>query len=138
MASPSARSKFERSGKLRWSTTSVLTPSWRAISSPAACGSLLITAAISAGNPAFSNACMLLPRPEIKITMRFTRPSHDQSLRLACAPRPDAADAVCPLAGRAQLLYGELGFLLAYYRHHADAAVEDTEHLFIGHATFLL
>ena len=35
-------------------------------------GSLLSTAHIVAGNPASSSATMLLPRPEISMTMRFT------------------------------------------------------------------
>ena len=37
---------------------------------------------------------MLLPRPEIRMTMRFTRHSRDERLRLVCAPAADVADPV--------------------------------------------
>jgi hypothetical protein len=70
--------------------------------------------------------------------MRFTPLSRDQSLRFACTPRSDSADPVRPLARGAQLLHGRLSFPFADHCDHADAAVEDTEHLLIRHPALLL
>ena len=49
-------------------------PRARAVSSPLASALLLITAAMRQGKSAASSASMLLPRPEMRMTMDFMSP----------------------------------------------------------------
>src|SRR5512135_41558 len=67
ISSASAASKASRDAKSRCATVRVATRHSRAIASPAASATLLTTA--ETGSPASSNACMLLPRPEMRTTI---------------------------------------------------------------------
>ena len=65
----------------------------RAQSSPAASGRLAMTATTSAGQPwsrqAWTSACMLLPRPEIRMTRR--RLIREESGKIAISEKTRAA-----------------------------------------------
>src|SRR5712692_9638267 len=71
ISSASAASNASRLKKRRCSTTRVATPRAVAVSRPLASASLLMTVVI--GNPASSNACMLLPRPEMSTAKDMNR-----------------------------------------------------------------
>src|SRR5216683_3092906 len=73
IAASSAASKAPREGNSRSSTTFAGIPDCAANFRPAASARLLITAATFAGSPAPTIASMLLPRPEIKMTIFFTQ-----------------------------------------------------------------
>src|SRR3970040_1092575 len=110
-------------------------PRLRATSRPRACGLLLMTAAIRAGNRASSTASMLLPRPEIRITRVL---SANDDLR-AVLPAPlDAADAPGGFACGLERFHRCRSVRGSDDRHHADAAVEHTIEFRIGDAAFLL
>ena len=80
---------------------------------------------------------MLLPRPEIRITMRFM--PTPMGLRFVAVPRADPADPVDRLAGRRRAIAERtLRILLRDHHDHADSAVEHAEHLLVGHATLAL
>src|SRR5712691_8569364 len=72
IAASSAASNAPREENSRSSTTCAGMPDCAANFRPGASGRLLITAATFAGSPARTIASMLLPRPEIRMTMFFT------------------------------------------------------------------
>src|SRR5437879_6317968 len=73
IAASSAASNVPREENSCSPTTSTGRPDCAANFKPGASARLLITAATFAGSPARAIASMLLPRPEIKMTMFFTR-----------------------------------------------------------------
>ena len=73
ISAASAASNSSREACSAWATTAVGMPWARAVSSPLASALLLITAAMRQGSFAASMACMLLPRPEMRMTMDFIR-----------------------------------------------------------------
>src|SRR5215468_9694689 len=137
-ASPRAVSKSSRSRKCAWLTISVRTACAAAILSPAAPGSLLKTATTCAGKFARNSADMLLPRPEIRMTMRFIALSKDARLRLAARAGADASDSIRGLATRVEQSNRALSIGVGDHCGHADAAVEHAKHLLIGYAARIL
>src|SRR2546425_410528 len=87
IAASSAASSAPREETSRSSTTCAGMPDCPANFSPAASGRLLITAATLAGSPARTIASMLLPRPEIKMTMFFTQLFYRSGLSIRFLPK---------------------------------------------------
>src|SRR6266853_1485677 len=87
ISASSAASNAPREENSRSSTTFAGMPDCPANFSPAASGRLLITAATFAGRPARTIASMLLPRPEIRMTMFFTQLFYRSDSSIRFLPR---------------------------------------------------
>src|SRR5688572_9123506 len=141
ISAASAPSKAARSVNPRWSTTAVAMPRDLAVARPRAPGLLLITAATRAGSRASSSASMLLPRPDIRMTMDFPEPiakSDNEHLWVVLPAPHDPADAPCGHAGRLEQLQRLAGVRVAHDRDHADTAVEHAEELVFRDVAVLL
>src|SRR5687768_908194 len=126
-----------------------------AISNPGALGLLLITAAILAGSFASISACILLPRPEMRMTMDFMVPaagfglpgrnlfyllrqSFNDCLSFICVALPNRAYAPHSFPRRLQKPHRAVGIFRRYDQHHADAAIKHAMHFTISHVALLL
>src|SRR6266852_3628844 len=87
IAASSAASNAPREENSRSSTTCAGMPDCAANFRPGASGRLLITAATFAGSPAPTIASMLLPRPEIRMTMFFTQLFYRSDSSIRFLPR---------------------------------------------------
>src|SRR3989475_10007818 len=87
IAASSAASNAPREENSRSSTTRAGMPDCAANFRPGASGRLLITAATCAGSPARTIASLLLPRPEIRMTMFFTRLFYRSGSSIRFLPR---------------------------------------------------
>src|SRR3954469_11076802 len=105
---------------------------------PFAAGVLLITATTEASSLASRSAFILLPRPEMRMTMRFIAISEDQCLRFASTPDAYFANAENRFSFALERLNGSIGMFLRNDDDHADATIEYAVHFRIGQfAVFL-
>jgi hypothetical protein len=75
---------------------------------------------------------MLLPRPEIKMTMRFVPISHYQCLCLAGTPVSNFPNAENRFSFALERPHGVGSILLRNNHRHADATIEHAMHFSIG------
>src|SRR5687768_4271859 len=125
-----------------------------AMSNPGAFGLLLMTAATLTGSFASISACILLPRPEMRITRDFIVSNWlespwlgyfyvpgqllDDGLSFICIAVSNCAYTPYSFAGGPQRLHCGIRQFRRHYHRHADAAIKHAMHFTIRHVALLL